>query len=199
MNNATLSFCSCAFQDYILRGQRKLPLYRHLTLLTLLFHIKLRKQDMTWHEFLSLAYHYPRPDYYSPVYSSPESVTNILFSSGTTGHLLLLEKPLMLMMIYGYHLELVTDLLLNAVEELNFASSYIQGSILQLQALATFSTPSISTGFVILDEHGIPYPGDQLCEGEVGLNPVYMRATDRLLNADHEDVYFKGMPFYKGM
>ncbi|GMP92105.1 hypothetical protein CsSME_00042473 [Camellia sinensis var. sinensis] len=26
-----------------------------------------------------------------------------------------------------------------------------------------------------------------------------MGATDRLLNADHEEVYFKGMPMYKGM
>ena len=25
-----------------------------------------------------------------------------------------------------------------------------------------------------------------------------MGATDRLLNADHEEVYFKGMPMYKG-
>ena len=34
--------------------------------------------------------------------------------------------------------------------------------------------------------------------GEVGLFPVWMGATDRLLNADHEEVYFKGMPMYKG-
>jgi len=26
-----------------------------------------------------------------------------------------------------------------------------------------------------------------------------MGATDRLLNADHEEVYFKGMPTYKGV
>jgi len=25
-----------------------------------------------------------------------------------------------------------------------------------------------------------------------------MGATDRLLNADHEKIYFKGMPLYKG-
>lgn len=33
----------------------------------------------------------------------------------------------------------------------------------------------------------------------MGLWPLYMGATDRLLNADHEEVYFKGMPLYKGM
>ena len=42
-------------------------------------------------------------------------------------------------------------------------------------------------------------PDDQPCVGEVGLFPLIMGATDWLLNADHEEVYFKGMPMYKGM
>lgn len=33
----------------------------------------------------------------------------------------------------------------------------------------------------------------------MGLFPRYMGATDRLMNADHDEVYFKGMPIYKGM
>lgn len=37
------------------------------------------------------------------------------------------------------------------------ASSYIQGSPLQPQAFGAFSNASMTTGFVILDEHGIPY------------------------------------------
>jgi hypothetical protein len=37
------------------------------------------------------------------------------------------------------------------------ASSYIQGSLLQPQAFGAFSGPSMSTGFVILDEQGNPY------------------------------------------
>ncbi|TXG70475.1 hypothetical protein EZV62_005410 [Acer yangbiense] len=113
-------------------------------------------------------------------------------------------------------------------------SSYIQGSLLQPQAFGTFSGASMTTGFVILDEHGIPYvrnffgfdcilfpftkilqsqvsldhvmlvpvvtvPDDQPCVGEVGLFPLYLGATDRLLNADHDEVYFRGMPMYKGM
>lgn len=41
-------------------------------------------------------------------------------------------------------------------------------------------------------------PDDQPCVGEVGLFPLHMGATDRLLNADHEEVYFNGMPMYKG-
>ena len=40
---------------------------------------------------------------------------------------------------------------------------------------------------------------DQACVGEVGLFPLYMGATERLLNADHDEVYFKGMPMYRGM
>ena len=37
------------------------------------------------------------------------------------------------------------------------ASSSIQGCPLQPQAFGNFSTASMTTGFVILDEHGIPY------------------------------------------
>ncbi|PON98120.1 2,3-dihydroxybenzoate-AMP ligase [Trema orientale] len=77
------------------------------------------------------------------------------------------------------------------------ASSYIQGSLVQPQAFGAFSTASMTAGFVILDENGIPYPDELACTGEVGLFPVYLGATDRLLNADHEKVYFKGMPLYK--
>ncbi|KAL5563556.1 hypothetical protein UlMin_033303 [Ulmus minor] len=79
------------------------------------------------------------------------------------------------------------------------ASSYIQGCPLQPQAFGAFSTASMTTGFVILDERGIPYPDDQACTGEVGLFPLHMGATNRLLNADHDKVYYKGMPNYKGM
>ncbi|KAL6893869.1 hypothetical protein ACP4OV_007967 [Aristida adscensionis] len=78
------------------------------------------------------------------------------------------------------------------------ASSYIQGSLLRPQAFGAFSGPSMSTGFVILDEHGTPYPDDLPCSGEVGLFPLYFGATDKLLNADHNKVYFDGMPIYKG-
>jgi acyl-coenzyme A synthetase/AMP-(fatty) acid ligase len=37
------------------------------------------------------------------------------------------------------------------------ASCYIQGSPLQPQVFGAFSTASLTTGFVILNEHGIPY------------------------------------------
>lgn len=131
------------------------------------------------------------------------------------------------------------------------ASAYIQGTLLQLQAFGAFSTASMTTGFVIFDENGVPYvsniyflwdvdngnmshhydnqigscegnlyefwvlwffwnifgtvfrptwqPEEQPCSGEVGLFPLSMGATDRLLNADNEKVYFKGMLMYNGM
>ncbi|EMS50598.1 Acetyl-coenzyme A synthetase [Triticum urartu] len=78
------------------------------------------------------------------------------------------------------------------------ASSFIQGSLLQPQVFGAFSGASMSTGFVILDEQGNPYPDDVPCSGEVGLFPLYFGATDRLLNADHDKVYFDGMPVYRG-
>lgn len=37
------------------------------------------------------------------------------------------------------------------------ASSYIQGNPLQPQVFGAFSSASLTTGFVILDEYGIPY------------------------------------------
>ncbi|XP_018448234.1 probable acyl-activating enzyme 18, peroxisomal [Raphanus sativus] len=77
------------------------------------------------------------------------------------------------------------------------ASSYIIGSPLQPQAFGAFSTPSMTTRIIIFDENGVPYPDDQPCTGEVGLFPQHFGATDRLLNADHDEVYFKGMPMYK--
>ncbi|XP_071697407.1 probable CoA ligase CCL12 [Rutidosis leptorrhynchoides] len=79
------------------------------------------------------------------------------------------------------------------------ASSYVQGNLLQPQAFGTFSSASMGTGFVIFDEYVVPYPDDVPCVGEVGLFPLYMGASERLLNADHEKIYFKGMPIYKGM
>ncbi|CAA6662868.1 unnamed protein product [Spirodela intermedia] len=79
------------------------------------------------------------------------------------------------------------------------ASSYIFGNPLQCQAFGAFSTPGMSTGFVILSEQGLPYPDNQPCVGEVGLFAQNMGSSVKLLNADHEKVYLEGMPIYNGM
>ncbi|CAJ1938602.1 unnamed protein product [Sphenostylis stenocarpa] len=267
--------------------------------------VQLREQDLSWKGFISSANQTQnsRSDYYSPSYQSVDSVTNILFSSGTTGdpkaipwtqlapirsaadgwaaidvqpgdvycwptnlgwvmgptilyQCFLIGATLALyhgspqgrnfgkfvrdasVTILGTVPSLVKtwkntqcmegldwtkiktfcstgetsnvddDLWLSSkayyspIVELcggtELASSYIAGSPLQPQAFGAFSTASMTTGFVIFDENGVPYPDDVACVGEVGLFPLSLGASDRILNADHEKVYFKGMPIYKG-
>ncbi|XP_068652699.1 probable CoA ligase CCL12 isoform X2 [Aristolochia californica] len=302
-------------QDFIVKGGTKFPLYSRVVEASSCkaivipaagneLGIQLREHDLSWKAFLSSVNHLPRPNYYSPVYTPMGTLTNILFSSGTTGipkavpwtHLAPIRCaadawahtdfqpgdiscwPTNLGWVMGpitiyscfltgatlalYHgsplgrgfckfvqdagvtvLGTVPSLVkawkrarftegLNWTKIRTFAStgeassidddlwlssqsyykpiieccggtelgsSYIQGSLLQPQAFGAFSTPSVTTDFVILDENGVPYPSDQSCVGEVALNPLYMGASDGLLNADHEEVYFKGMPMYRGM
>ncbi|XP_030524324.1 probable CoA ligase CCL12 [Rhodamnia argentea] len=302
-------------QDFIQRGGRKFPLYSRVVeanpakaiVLPVVgdgVGVKLREKDMSWKAFLCQADHIPRRHYYPSFYQSVDSVTNILFSSGTTGepkaipwtqlspircaadswaHIdvragdvfcwptnlgwvmgpiaiyscflvgatLALYNGSPLGRDFGKFVQDAGVTILGTVPSLvkawkstqcmegldwtkirsfgstgetsnvdddlwlssksfyspiieccggtELASSYIQGNHLQPQAFGAFSNASMTTGFVILDDHGVPHPDDQPCVGEVGLFPVYMGATDRLLNADHEKVYFKGMPTYKGV
>ncbi|KAH7838820.1 hypothetical protein Vadar_031582 [Vaccinium darrowii] len=302
-------------QDFIARGGQKFPLYSRVVdaeppkaivipVSGKDVGVQLRKQDLSWKDFISRVNHLPRPNSYSPVYLPIDSMTNILFSSGTTGdpkaipwtHLSPIRcaadwwahgsvqpgdvfcwptnlgwvlGPIFLyscfltgatlalyhgsplrrsfgkfvqdagVTIFGTVPSLVKtwknalfmegldwtkirsfastgetsniddDLWLSSrayykpIVEVcggtELASSYIQGSLQQPQAFGAFSSASMTTDFVILDENGVPYPSDQACIGEVGLFPRHMGASDRLLNADHEEVYFKGMPMYKGM
>ncbi|KAL1328722.1 hypothetical protein HN51_038523 [Arachis hypogaea] len=301
-------------QDFILRGGKKFHLYSRVTEAASCkvivvpvtgeeLGVQLREQDMSWKAFLSTVSQNGRSGGYSPIYQSVDSVTNILFSSGTTGdpkaipwtqlapirsaadgwaaidiqpgdvycwptnlgwvigptvlyHCFLNGAALALyhgspqgsdfgkfvqdagVTILGTVPSLVKawkstqcmegldwtkikafcssgetsnvddDLWLSSkayyspIVELcggtELASSYIAGSPLQPQAFGAFSTASMTTGFVILDENGVAYPEDVPCVGEVGLFPLSLGASDRLLNADHDMVYFKGMPTYKG-
>ncbi|KAG2675196.1 hypothetical protein I3760_13G173500 [Carya illinoinensis] len=302
-------------QDFILRGGRKFPLYSRVVeadpIKAIVLPVigkdvgtQLREQDLLWKDFLSGASHHPRSTSNIPSYRPIETVTNILFSSGTTGepkaipwtqlspirgaadvwaHLdvqvgdvfcwptnlgwvmgpallyscfltgatLALYHGSPLGSGFGKFVQDAGVTVLGTVPSLvkswrstecmkgldwtriklfastgeasnvdddqwlssrayykpvmeccggtELASCYIQGSPLQPQVFGAFSTASLTTGFVILDEYGIPYPDDQACAGEVGLFPINMGATDRLLNADHDEIYFNGMPMYKGM
>ncbi|MDJ0592130.1 MAG: AMP-binding protein [Pleurocapsa sp. MO_226.B13] len=77
-------------QDYILRGEKQLPLYSKVIDANPLqaialpssssLSVKLRQQDLSWFEFLS-------PNRQFNAFSAqPDADTNILFSSGTTGN-----------------------------------------------------------------------------------------------------------------
>jgi acetyl-CoA synthetase len=66
---------------------------------------------------------------------------------------------------------------------------YICGTVVQPQAPATFSTAAIGCDFVVLDEQG--HETDQ---GELALRPPMLGSSTRLLNRDHHEVYFAGMP-----
>ncbi|GLT74244.1 hypothetical protein SLA2020_460510 [Shorea laevis] len=302
-------------QDFIQRGGRKVPLYSRvveaapykaivLPVSGSDVGIKLREQDISWRDFLSIVNQHPRQTHYPPVYQPIGSTINILFSSGTTGdpkaipwtqrspiscssdqwahanvgvgdvfcwptNLGWVMGPVLMFSCFltGATLALYNGSPLdrgfgkfiqdagvtilgtvpslvktwkstNCMEGLDWskiqsfpstgevsnvdddlwlssksyyspiieccggtelASAYIHGSRLQPQAFGAFSSPSMTVGLVILDEHGVPYPDDEACVGEVGLFPLFLGATERLLNADHEKVYYKGMPMYKGM
>ncbi|KAG2545093.1 hypothetical protein PVAP13_9KG406583 [Panicum virgatum] len=299
-------------QDFIIRGGKKVPLYSRVVQGSSskavvipatgdYLGVTLRNGDMSWKDFLCRAS--GRSSIYSPVYQSVDALTNILFSSGTTGdpkaipwtqlspircaadtwahidvrpqdifcwptNLGWVMGPIVLYSCFLngatlalYHgsplgrdfCKFVQDAgvtLLGSVPSLvkswkagncvkgldwtkirvlgttgeasdiddnlwltshtsykpiveccggtELASSYIQGSLLQPQSFGAFSGASMSTGFVILDEQGTPYPDDVPCAGEVGLFPLYFGATNWLLNADHDKVYFDGMPIYNG-
>ncbi|XP_057781110.1 probable CoA ligase CCL12 [Salvia miltiorrhiza] len=301
-------------QDFILRGGRRFPLYSRVVeagperVIVIPasgqdIGVQLRNQDSSWETFLSSAYALPRWNYYKPVYQSIDAVTNILFSSGTTGepkaipwthlspircaadswtHLDLqsgdivcwptnlgwVMGPILLFSCFlsgaalalyhgsplgrgfGKFVQDAGVTILGTVPSLvktwknthcmegldwtkmksfsstgetssvdddlwlssrafykpiieccggtELASCYIYGNLVQPQAFGAFSSAAMGGGFVILDENGIPFPDDEPCVGEVGIFPLHMGATDRLLNADHEEVYFKGMPMYKG-
>ncbi|KAE8125012.1 hypothetical protein FH972_019850 [Carpinus fangiana] len=75
---------------------------------------------------------------------------------------------------------------------------FITGSLLQSQSLAAFSTPAMGCQLFILDNAGYPIPHSVPGNGELALYPLMFGASSTLLNADHFDVYFKGMPFWEG-
>ena len=69
--------------------------------------------------------------------------------------------------------------------------AYLTSSIMQANAPGTFSTPTLGTELVILDAHNEPAES-----GEVALVPPVLGLSTTLLNADHHQVYYAGMPYY---
>lgn len=75
---------------------------------------------------------------------------------------------------------------------------FVSGSLLQAQSLAAFSTPAMGCSLFILGNDGYPIPQNSPGIGELALGPLMFGASNTLLNADHYDVYFKGMPIWNG-
>ncbi|GBG62105.1 hypothetical protein CBR_g28576 [Chara braunii] len=78
--------------------------------------------------------------------------------------------------------------------------AYITGSLVQSQALASFSTPAMGCRFVILMADQYAHQDEnQPAIGECALFPRILGSSSCLLNAKHYDVYFKDMPLVNGM
>ncbi|KAK4409509.1 putative acyl-activating enzyme 17, peroxisomal [Sesamum angolense] len=75
---------------------------------------------------------------------------------------------------------------------------FVTGSLLQHQSLAAFSTPAMGCSLFILGADGFPIPQNGPGIGELALGPQMFGASSTLLNADHHDIYFKGMPVWNG-
>ncbi|XP_031276844.1 probable acyl-activating enzyme 17, peroxisomal [Pistacia vera] len=75
---------------------------------------------------------------------------------------------------------------------------FVSGSLLQAQSLAAFSTPAMGCKLFILGDDGVPIPQNAPGMGELALGPLMFGASSKLLNANHYDVYFKGMPSWNG-
>jgi acetyl-CoA synthetase len=108
-----------------------------------------------------------------------------LFSS--TGEASSAEDCLWLMSRAGYRAPVIEYL--GGTE---IGGGHITGTVLDPCAPAAFSTPALGVDVVVLDERGKPVPEGSA--GELFLVPPALGMSERLLNADHHEVYFAGCP-----
>jgi acetyl-CoA synthetase len=69
---------------------------------------------------------------------------------------------------------------------------YITGTLVQPASPATFTTPALGLDLVILNEEGRPVAEGEM--GEVYLVPPSIGLSQRLLNRDHDEIYYEGCP-----
>jgi len=69
------------------------------------------------------------------------------------------------------------------------AGGYISGTVVQPQVASAFSTACFGCELMVLGEQG-----ESSDEGELALVPPLLGSSSRLLNRDHDEVYFAGMP-----
>ena len=83
------------------------------------------------------------------------------------------------------------------------AGGYMSGSLVQAQAPSHFSVHAFGTDLRLLDSSMMEMEGQAIeeaivktgaCEGEVAIVPPMFGSSYRLLNRDHDDVYFRDMP-----
>jgi acetyl-CoA synthetase len=70
---------------------------------------------------------------------------------------------------------------------------YIASTLVQKNIPSQFSSQTLGGEFVLLDHNG-----EENIIGEVFLIPPIMGLSNRLLNKNHHDVYYKGIPKFKG-
>jgi acetyl-CoA synthetase len=69
---------------------------------------------------------------------------------------------------------------------------YVTGTVLQPCSPATFTTPALGLDLVLLDDEGRPVAQEE--PGEVYLVPPSIGLSQRLLNRDHHEAYYAGVP-----
>lgn len=70
---------------------------------------------------------------------------------------------------------------------------YVTSTIIQENIPSTFSTQALGGEFILLDDEN-----NVADKGELFLIPPIMGLSEKLLNRDHHDVYYKDTPIYKG-
>ena len=93
------------------------------------------------------------------------------------------EDYLYLMMLAGYRP------VIEYCGGTEIGGGYITGTVVQAASPGTFSTPALGLDFVVLDDEDLPSR-----KGELFLIPPSIGLSGELLNHDHHEVYYEGVP-----
>jgi acetyl-CoA synthetase len=108
-----------------------------------------------------------------------------LFSS--TGEPSSQEDYLWLMSLAGYQAPVI-----EYCGGTEIGGGYLTGTVVQAASPATFSSPALGIDLAILDEQGHPVASGG--QGEGFLVPPSIGLSARLLNKDHDEIYYQGCP-----
>ncbi|KAI8028645.1 putative acyl-activating enzyme 17, peroxisomal [Camellia lanceoleosa] len=184
--------------DVIICGDKRLPLYSRVikakSPIAIFipsggssFGIILRDGDISWHEFLAKVEHFSHP-----VMCGQVEWGSVCFCFGSTGEASNVDEYLWLMGRARY------KPIIEYCGGTEIGGGFVNGSLLQPQSLDAFSTPAMGCSLFIIGSDGIINPPIVPGIGELALGPLMFGASNTLLNADHYNVYFKGMPVWNG-